>query len=852
VKASAGISDSVAGVVESETPGKCEQCGATSRLSNGFCVSCLLKEGFEVKGEDSAQVFESVLEEANVLDTQWRLGNYEILEEIGRGGMGVIYRARQRHSRRIVALKRVLTYQADSHETQARFRREAEAAASLDHPNILPIYEVSETEDGLPFFSMKFAAGGSLRSAASALRSEPRECVHLVVKVARAIAHAHTHGILHRDLQPGNILLDARGEPLVSDFGLAKWLDEESDLTQTLTTFGTPGYIAPEQAEGANFGPAADIYSLGAILFNLLAGRPPFIGANALSVIRQAAATPAPKVRSFTPSLGRDLETIVARCLERDPKARYQTAGALAEDLERWIDGRPIVARPVRAPARVWRWSRRNPILAAATTACLLLGLAVIWLLPKQFLAPPTTPAPEKSIAVLPFKPLLPENRDQVLEIGMADTLIVKLSSSREIVVRSLTSVRKYGGLEQDPLAAGRQLQVHSVLEGNVQRSGDHIRVTARLINVSDGSSLWAGTFDEKFTDVFAVQNAISQKVVDALALRLSGEEKNRLTKRYTDNVEAYQLYLIGRYHHARLIPPEIRASIGFFQQAIELDPSYALAYFGLAEANRSLAISADVPSRECLPQAKAAARKALEIDESLAEAHASLAFIITWFDWDWAGGEREAKRAVVLNPNSGLAHFSYAQVLSDLGRHEEAVGEAARARELDPVFLVVSAIEGLVLVHARRYNEAGASLEKALQLDPDFWITHLTLGKVFIAQRKYSEAIAEFEKAKELSHGNSEAIASIGYAAALSGDMTKARAVLEEMKELSNHRYIPPVAVALVHNGLGEQNEALFWLEKACEERDVRLTFLKVDPKWDSFRSNSRFAAVLKRIGLQ
>src|SRR6266496_3383692 len=326
MKAVADPSGSVVGV---EGTAKCQQCGATTRLGNGCCVSCLLKENFEAEIEASAEVFEDVLGEADVPDKEWRLGNYEILEEAGRGGMGVICRARQRHSGRIVALKRVVTYHADSHETLARFRREAEAAASLDHPNILPVYEVSETEDGLPFFSMKFATGGSLRTGASGVRREPRECARLMAKVARAIEHAHGQGILHRDLQPGNILLDARGEPLVSDFGLAKWLDKESDLTQALTTFGTPGYIAPEPAEGADFSPAADIYSLGAILFNLLAGRPPFVGANALSVIRQAAATPAPKLREIAPSLGRDLETVVGRCLERDPKARYQTAGAL-------------------------------------------------------------------------------------------------------------------------------------------------------------------------------------------------------------------------------------------------------------------------------------------------------------------------------------------------------------------------------------------------------------------------------------------------------------------------------------------------------------------------------------------
>jgi TolB-like protein/class 3 adenylate cyclase/Flp pilus assembly protein TadD len=462
------------------------------------------------------------------------------------------------------------------------------------------------------------------------------------------------------------------------------------------------------------------------------------------------------------------------------------------------------------------------------------------------------TAVPAKKIAVLPFKPLVPESGDQVLEMGMADTLITKLSNSREIIVRSLTSVRKYIGLDQDPVAAGRELEVNSILEGNVQKLGDHIRVTARLINVADGASLWAGTFDEKFTDVFTVQDAISQKVADALALRLSGEEKSRLTRRYTDNVEAYQLYLTGRYHFAKLIPPETRTAIRFFQQAIDLDPTYALAYFGLAEANRSLAITADVPSKDCLPQAKAAALKALEIDDSLAEAHASLSFSLIWFDWDWLSAEKEARRAIALNPNSSVAHFAYGHVLSDLGRNEEAIAEIARARELDPVFLLPRALEGMFLHHARRDDEARASLQKVLDLDPNFWVTHLVLGKVYTQQRKYPDAIAEFTKAKELSHGNSETIASIGYVEALAGDKAKARAVLDELIALSNQHYIPPVNVALIYSGLKDQNEAIAQLEKGCEERDVRLTLLKVDPRWDSFRGNPRFVAILKRIGLE
>jgi serine/threonine protein kinase len=361
---------------------ECEKCGAIMRLDTGFCVSCLLRQGLETDGEVSKAVYETVLDELDARDKPWQLGNYEILEQIGCGGMGVIYRARQRHSRRIVAVKRVLSYRADSHGALQRFRREAQAVASLDHPNILPIYEVSESEDGLPFFSMKLAEKGSLQENAASLREEPRKCVQLMAKVARAVDYAHSRGVLHRDIKPGNILLNDRGEPLVSDFGLAKLLDGNNDLTRSLTTFGTAGFIAPEQADGtaAELTPSADVYSLGAVLFNLLTGRPPFLGSNPVSVIRKASETQAPKLRSLAPSLDRDLETICARCLERNPKARYQSAGDLAADLERWLDGCPIVARPVSPPARIWRWSQRNPKLVGAATAGLLLGAAAVWL----------------------------------------------------------------------------------------------------------------------------------------------------------------------------------------------------------------------------------------------------------------------------------------------------------------------------------------------------------------------------------------------------------------------------------------------------------------------------------------
>src|SRR5205807_5235066 len=366
--------------------GICAKCGSVSRVGRGLCLKCLLSAGIAGNGEHPPveSTLDDLLRDIHGHDADWFLGNYQILEEIGRGGMGVIYRARQRHSRRIVAIKRVLSYHADSQETLMRFRREAQAAAKLDHPNILPIYEVSESEEGLPFFSMKFAGGGSLLEAAPALCSEPRRAVALMAKVARAVQYAHGQGILHRDLKPGNILLDGGGEPLVSDFGLAKWLEPTTDLTHTPSIFGTPGYIAPEQVNGSagKLTPAADVYSLGAVLFHLLTGRPPFTGEHALKVIQQTNEKPAPKLRSVAPALDRDLETICAKCLEIEPHARYHSAGELAEDLERWLGGHSIVARPVSPPVRLWRWSRRNPTFAGMAALLLALGTAVgvlIW-----------------------------------------------------------------------------------------------------------------------------------------------------------------------------------------------------------------------------------------------------------------------------------------------------------------------------------------------------------------------------------------------------------------------------------------------------------------------------------------
>ncbi len=713
MKTSIGLSDSIAGVVQGA--GKCEQCGATIRLGQGLCVGCLFNDGLGREGEASTEVFESVLGEANVPDTQWRLGSYEILEEIGRGGMGVIYRARQRYSRRFVALKRVLTYHADSHETLARFRREAEAAASLDHPNILPIYEVGETEDGLPFFSMKLATGGSLRTAAAALRSEPRECVRLMAKVAHAVAYAHAQGILHRDLQPGNILLDARGEPLVSDFGLAKWLDKESDLTQALTTFGTPGYIAPEPAEGADFSPAADIYSLGAILFNLLAGRPPFVGANALSVIRQAAATPAPKLRSFAPSLGRDLETIIARCLDRDSEARYQSAAALAQDLERWIEGRPIIARPVSAPARLWRWSRRNPVLACAAVACLFLTIAVGSLLRERFSVQSSAPPPEKSIAVLPFENFSDNKENSYFAAGIQDDVLTSLAQIRDLKVISRTSVMPYQKSSgRNMRQISQALGVANVLEGSVRRTGNRVLVNVQLIDARNDRHIWAERYDRAVADSIGLQGELATEIASVLKAKLAPEEKARLDVRPTANSEAYVLYLTALGTGDQIAAEQI------YMQATALDPRFALAYARASILNSDISSGMTGDYRARKAKARAQAEEALRLSPSLGEAHMALGLCLYFGEKKYDAALKEFEVAAATSPNNAEIYHYVAGIYRRQGRWRESVASFERALSLDPRNSETAFLTGNNHLFMRDWSAAAACYNRALEIAPD------------------------------------------------------------------------------------------------------------------------------------
>ena len=702
-------------------PAPCAECGSTSRVARGLCLNCLLYEGL---GGDTCnpETLEDMLGKIDVRDADWRLGNYQILEEIGRGGMGVIYRARQRHSRRIVALKRILSYHADSQETLVRFRREAEAAARLDHPNILPIYEVGDNDDGLPSFSMKFAAGGSLHEAAPALHREPRRIVALMAKVARAVQYAHARGILHRDLKPANILLDGRGEPLVSDFGLAKWLDVTSELTQTLAIFGTPGYIALEQASGSagKITPAADVYSLGAILFYLFTGRPPFLGEHALAVIQQAAEKPAPKLRSLAPTLDRDLETICAKCLEREPTARYRSAGDLAEDLERWLAGHSIIARPVSAPVRALRWSRRNPAFAGMTALLLALGAAVGVMIWKGEMA---TPPVSSGIAVLPFESLSPDNENAFFAEGVYEGVSTKLAKLSDLKVISHNSVAKYRGAHNTQ-EIGRALNVAYVLEGSVRRNAGRIFLNVQLVDTRTGIHVWTESYDRNSNDVFAMQTEVAQKVADRLGAETSSTEKAAIQEPPTADLVAYDLYLrakelINAISFSTRAKEDLLQAVQLLDQAVARDPSFFDAYGQLAAAHDRMYFLGFDHTDVRLKLAETAIHSVRRLRPDSGETHLTLGQHLYWAYQNYDRAREELTVAQRTLPNESRIPLMAGYIDRRQGHWEKSLEEIKQALELDPRNFSIRQQVSLTYQGLRRYKETAATLDDVLAITP-------------------------------------------------------------------------------------------------------------------------------------
>jgi len=765
------------------------------------------------------------------------LGHYRIDSQLGQGGMGVVYRARDLRLERDVALKVLPAGLLADEGARKRFRKEALALSRLNHPNIATVHDF-DTEEGVDFLVLEYIAGVSLDEKLAAGPMVEKDLLALATQLTLGLAAAHEQGIAHRDLKPANLRVTPDGRLKILDFGLAALVRPEGDAAETVsmtegpTAGGTLPYMAPEQLRGQKPDARSDLYAAGAVLYEMATGRRAFPQRSAPELLTAILQQPSP-----TPPVG-PLGNIVLKCLDKNPDRRYQTARELRVDLER-LSAPPLIA-PIPRPRRR-RWLL--PVAAAVLSAVALLAWWALSRGGQQRI---------ESLAVLPFANVGADPNKEYLSDGIAEHLINSLSQSPRLRVTARTSAFRYKGPQVDPQKAGRDLHVQAVLTGRVVERDGALNIQADLINVDDGSQLWGRQYSRKFSDILGLQEEIAREVSGKLGLKPTAEQQKRLAKRSTENTEAYQLYLKGRYYWNRRTEQTLKRAVEYFQQAIDKDPGYALAYAGLADCY-AVYIGYQVESpRESGPKARALATTALKIDETLAEAHASLAMTRMHYEWDWAGAEREFQRSIELDPNYPTAHYWYGACLMATGRTEQAVTSLKRAQQLDPLSLVINSAVGRMLYHARRYDEAIEQGRKTLEMDPNFAVGHWWLGLPYEQKAMYREAIAEFQKGLELSGGNPSMLGDLGHVYAVAGNRDKARQALARLQEMSKRRYVSAFDIAIIYTGLGDQERGFEWLEKAFEDRSWGMIRLKVDPRFDRLRADPRFVGLLRRMGLE
>jgi TolB-like protein/Flp pilus assembly protein TadD/tRNA A-37 threonylcarbamoyl transferase component Bud32 len=819
-------------------------------------VDALLAESTSPLEEDVRTLLAELASDADgaAIDEGTRIGAYELVREIGRGGMGTVYLARRADQvfRKDVAVK-VLSASLDTEYFLKRFRAERQILASLTHPNIAMLLDGGTTGDGLPYFVMEYVDGVPIHQYCDERALATRERLQIFRTVCGAVQNAHGKLVVHRDLKPSNILVTSDGVPKLLDFGLAKLLDQVTAVEPAApeeTTGGhlrllTPAYASPEQIRGEKITTASDVYSLGVLLYQLLSGRRPYrIETGEYGELAKAACEQEPARLDGLPE---DLSRIVLKTMRKEPWGRYGSAGELGEDLGRFLEGRPVHARPGTAAYRARSFLRRNrAAVAAVAVAALSLALG---LLGRVRTDPPPVRAP-RSLAVLPFHSLAAE-RDAVLELGMADTLVTRLSTVPGISLRPLSSVRRQASESADAREAGRTLRVDAVVEGNLQRVGDRLRVSVRLVDVSDGHAIWSQAFDTVAADIFAVEDAIAERVAEALFPRLGAEERAKVVRRGTGDLAAYNAYLKGRYFWNRRTEADFRKAIVHFSQAIAADPDYALAHSGLADCYSLLSIWGAGPPRETLEQARAAAQRAVAARDAPGEAFASVAFVRWIYDWDWEGAEQAFRRAIALNPGYATARQWYAYYLASRSRFDEAVVQIRRAQELDPLSVSIATDVGEIHLWAGRHDEAAAHIRAALDMEPNFPMAHNVLGMVHLKTGRLADAIAELETASRLD-ASPRMLGTLGHAYGLAGRAPEARAIGERLDALSKSRYISPFQRALVHTGLGEDDRAFALLRRAYEERSDNMAILRVYPLLARLRRDRRFDELMRRVDAQ
>jgi serine/threonine-protein kinase len=783
--------------------------------------------------------------------------------------MGEVYRAKDTRLDREVAVKVLPEQFAKDPDRLARFEREAKVVAALSHPNILAIHDYGTGQD-CSFAVMELLEGETLRERLAQATLPWRKAVEIGIAIADGLAAAHAKGIIHRDLKPENLFLTSDGRVKILDFGLARVNPPSSPQAETEAyvpaqteagmIVGTVGYMSPEQLRGQRVDSRSDIFALGCVLYEMMTGQRAFARGTAADTTAAILLEQPPELSDSGIKAPAQVELVLQCCLEKNPAARFQSAHDLAFALMALCG--EAGQNSNSAYAEVWpsafRYGRRR--LAAAVGFVLLLVLvgSLVIVIYHNFrpdtvsgLIPSTAAAkPAESLAVLPFQTEGGDSQTEFLGDGFAISLTNSLSQLRDLNVRPFSSVSRYKGPGTDALAAGRELQVQAVLTGTIQKRGEELLISVELVDVPANKQIWGERYQRPFANLFAVQEEIAREMTDRMRLKLTGEEVQRLGQRPTENLEAYRLYILGRVEWNRRTKESLQRGVDYFERARTNDPNYSLAYAGLADCYNLLDEYGVAPAKEAFPKAKAAAQKALSLDDSLAEAHTSLAYCLAFYEWDWPAAEKEYRRALELNPGYATAHHWYGECLTVLGQRQKGIAHLRRAQALDPLSLIIRSIAGWAYYNAGQYDQAIELFHATLATDAQFVQAHSFLGWTYAQKGKYAEAIAEFQKA-QLLDDNPEFLGGIGYVYAVSGRKADAQHVLDELAKQSERRHVSPCLMAFIHAGLGQTDPAFRWLEKAYEERSAWLVYAKVDPKYENLRSDPRFVNLLRRVGL-
>ncbi len=736
------------------------------------------------------------------------ISHYRITEKLGEGGMGVVYKAEDLRLQRSVALKFLPLNSLGNEEAKARFLREARAAAALQHPNICTVHEIDEA-DGRMFIAMAYLEGDDLTKGIERGRLSVERLLDIAMQVARGLQEAHSKGVVHRDIKPANIMDTTTGQAVLMDFGLAQLASAASKLSREGTRVGTSLYMSPEQTTGEKLDHRTDIWALGVVLYEMVTGQTPFQGHYEQAILYSILHEEPPAITALRTNIAPELERIVNKCLAKRAQERYQTVSDLLADLS-------ALKRGTESGAGT------RPSSGAKNT--------------------------RPSIAVLPFENRSRGDENEYFSDGISEDITSALGKVERLQVAPRSMAFQFKGKRPTPREVGAALNVGHVLEGSVRRSGNRVRINVELIAIEEGYQVWSERYDRVMEDVFEIQDEISQAIVEKLKVKLVRREKELIAKRHTENLQAYNLCLRGRYYWYKRTAEAFEKAMGFYEQALAEDPDYALAHSGLADCYNSLGFYGVLPPSEARLRAEAAASKALEVDAGLAAAHVSMGAVESLYHWNWAAGERAFRRAIELDSSYPVAHMWYsAFVLAPLGRLDEAYSEWKRAAELDPVTPIVNAGPGVILFLQRQYDQAIEELKKTLELDSNYFWAHIILGMAHVHKGEHDKAIAAFGRGNVPQYRDGH----LGYAYAVSGQPEKARKLIEELQAASQPEHLAPYHLAMIYFGLGEKDKAFDWLDKACEQRSTQLLWIKTLPELDSVRSDPRFQDILRRMNL-